>query len=202
MKKYLADSPGFTLIEIVVAMGLAVIVFTVLVLFESQFNNATLFISQELNNQQGLDQTFSQVMSAIRSAGQSSVGSYPIESASSTSFVFYSDINNDGLFERVRYTITSSTLEQGTVKPTGNPLVYVTSTEAVRELVMNVLPASSTFTYFDANYTGTQNPMTYPIDVSKIRLVRLNLIVDQNINSSPKPIVFSQLVDIRNLRSN
>ena len=83
-------------------------------------------------------------------------------------------------------------------------MAYVTSTEIVTTEINNLILATSTpfFSYYDTNYTGTQPSMSYPLNISQIRLVRFSFFADINPSSSPEPEFFSQLVDIRNLRSN
>ncbi len=188
--------------ELIVSVAVMVIIIAALGIFERQFYNVGTFINQELSNRQGLEQIFAQLVTDIRSASPSSLGAYPIEIASSTSFIFYSDVDRDSLFDRVRYTITSSTLERGVIKPAGNPLVYATSSETITTLVSNVIAAISNFEYFDTNYTGAEPAMTAPINILNIRLIRLTLAADLNPSIAPQPTIFSNTIDIRNLRSN
>ncbi len=145
---------GVTIIELVVVLGFSVIVVMVAALIEDQLTRVAGFVNQELSNQQGLEQVFQEFQTNARSMGPSSIGAYPIEQATANNLVFYSDVDVDGVYERVRYTINSSTLEQGIIKPTGNPLVYATSSEKVRTLATGVLAASSSFSYFGSTYTG------------------------------------------------
>jgi len=198
------DHLGFSLVEVLIAIAIAVGFIFAIVAFQGNFKSLQNFASQKLQSQQDIDQTVQIMTTAIRSAGPSSIGSYPIESAGTSSFVFYSDINKDGLYERVRYFLGTSTIQEGITEPSGNPLSYVTSTEVITSEVNDIIPSTSTplFSYYDANYTGTQLPMSYPLDVSKIRLVQFLFLADVNASSSPGPDFFSQMVDIRNLRSN
>ena len=193
---------GVTLLELVIAMGLSAIILLFVGAMQDQLSRVAGFIQAELSNQQGLEEVMTTLVRETRSAGPSSIGSYPIESATSSQFVFFSDIDGDGLFERVRYTITSSTLVKGVTKPTGNPLVYATSSETARTLVTNVLAASSSFIYFDEDYTGTQSPLPAPIIVMRIRMVQVNLYADLSPSTAPQPSFFTNTITIRNLRSN
>lgn len=161
-------------------------------------------VNQQLKTRRDIDATLQTIITDIRSAGLSGSGSYAIESAASTSLVFYSDVDQDGAFERVRYAIGTSTVIRGVVEPTGNPVIYPTSTESVATMVYYVVPSTSTplFAYYDANYTGSQTALTEPIDITKIRAVSLNLFVDIEPGKSPKPLFFSHTITIRNLRTN
>ena len=134
--------------------------------------------------------------------GPSSLGDYPLSLASSTAITFYSDIDEDGIFERVRYYFTTSSLMKAVIQPTGNPLVYATSSETVRTIVQNVLVASSSFSYFGTNYTGVEAPMAQPVDPQSVRIVRVDLYADISPSTAPQPTYFSNTMTIRNLRSN
>jgi prepilin-type N-terminal cleavage/methylation domain-containing protein len=197
-----AANNGFTLLEVVVAMGIAAIVMTVLGTTINQLGKVNTFVSEELANRQGLEQVFEMMITEMRSMGPSSIGDYPVKSASSTEIIFYSDVDGDGVYERLRYYFTSSTLSRGLLKPTGNPLVYATSSETSRIMVTGLIAASSSFTYYDSNYSGTQLPLTYPIDVSVVRLVGVSVYADVQSSLAPQPTIFTDTIAIRNLRTN
>jgi prepilin-type N-terminal cleavage/methylation domain-containing protein len=202
IKEHGGARQGMSLLEVVIAMGLSAVVLVFVGMMQSQLTRVAGFIKDELSNQQGLEEVMTTFVSEVRSAGPSSVGGYAIESGSSTQFVFFSDIDGDGLFDRVRYTLTSSTLVKGTTKPSGNPLTYATSSEKTRTLVTNVLPASSTFIYYDTDYTGSELPLTAPVTIERVRIVQLNLYADLSPSTAPQPSFFTETVTIRNLRSN
>jgi len=202
---------GFTMIELVIVIGLVTIISLVVGIFSLDVARVGSFIEKSLQNQQSLEVTFQAMDSEVRSMGPSSLGAYPIESVSTTSLVFFGDIDRNGVFDRVRYflpisatTTVTSTLQKGIIVPTGNPLVYATSSEKITVVLRNVIiPTSSpTFEYFDATYTGSQVAMSYPIDINKIRLIRVNVSADVNPGVTPKATFYTTTINIRNLRSN
>jgi hypothetical protein len=141
----------------------------------------------------------------IRSASASGNGSYAIESATTSSFVFYSDINKNGNVERVRYFLGTSTIYKGITQPNGTPATYPTSSEIVLDIIDNIVTSTastSLFRYYDSSYTGTQSSMASPIDISKIRLIGITFSADIKPSQAPGAEFFSTLVDIRNLRDN
>jgi len=204
MKQSPHNRSGFSLVEILIASLIAVSFIFLLLAFQGNLSSLQSFTSQKLQSAQDITQTIQLMTTAIRSAGPSSIGGYPIESASTSSFVFYSDIYKNGLFQRIRYFLGTSTLQEGITEPTGDPFAYVTSTEVVTTQMNDLILATSTpfFTYYDANYTGTQSPMSYPLNISQIRIVQFTFSANVNSSGSPSPDYFSQMVDIRNLRSN
>ena len=203
----LIPASGFSLIEVVVAMGIAAIVFLMVGVLGNQFSIVSNFVNQKLQNEGRAQSALQTMVREIRSAGPSAIGGFAIESATPSSFIFFSDIDGDGLVERVRYflstsTAATSTISKGIVKPAGNPLAYVTSTEAMSPIITDSVSTSTIFSYFDANYTGTENSLPSPIDPSKIRIIKIEVMVDVNPGKNPSPTYFTNSVMIRSLRSN
>lgn len=196
---------GFSLFEVVLVIGVSALVIFVIGSFSSNLNVIKNLVSQKLQSRSDVDQALQVMTTEIRSAGPSSLGSYPVEAASTSSFTFFSDINKNNFFYRVRYFLGTSTVQKGIVMPTGNPLTYVTSTEIVSTVVTDVTFPSSTqplFNYYDSSYTGSQAPLSSPIDITKIRTVQISLSVDTATSTAPRAEFFTATVGIRNLKTN
>lgn len=193
---------GFTFIEVVIVIAIFAVIFTAIASFGQNTSLLSNLINKSLQVEQDLRQTFQILVTEIRSAGPSGLGAYPIESAVTSSLTFFSDIDEDGVFERVRYFVGTSTLEKGVIEPAGNPLVYATSSETLKTTVNYLLITTSTFEYYDANYTGSEAPLSVPIDVTKIRIVKVTVTADVNPGVAPKPVTFTNTINVRNLRSN
>lgn len=198
------DRRGFSLSEIILSIGIFASVIFVVGSFRNNISVLENISSQKLQSRQDIEQTIQILTTEIRSAAPSSLGEYPIQSAATSSFVFFSDIDKDGLYERVRYTFVTSTIEKGVVKPSGNPLSYNTSTENVVRVMENILTSSTipVFQYYDDTYTGVEMSMASPISVPDVRIVKFSVFADINPQKSPVPLFFSQTINIRNLRSN
>src|SRR3989344_2719924 len=171
---------GFSVLEIIFALAIFASISLVVINLKSSVGIIDNLVNQRLQSQQDMNQAFQIFSNAVRSAGPSSIGAYPIEAASTSSFSFYSDVDKDGLFERVRYFLVTSTVQQGIIKPAGNPLVYTTSTETTITLIANVTQSTSTaiFSYYDSTYTGSEAALTLPIDASKVRAVKISVYID------------------------
>ena len=128
-------------------------------------------------------------------------GAYVINQAEASSFIFYSDIDNDGLKEKVRYFLIGTTLQKGVIKPTGSPLSYNPLNETISTLAEN-LTNVSIFDYYDKFYDGTTAPLSLPVNTSDIRLIKITIIIDKDPNRSPTAMTFSTEVSIRNLKDN
>ncbi len=192
--------------EVLIVVAIAASLVIIASNFSGNVNDLNILISQQLQSKSDTAQTLQIMTSEIRSASLSQNGSYPIDAAGTSSFAFYSDINKDGRVEHVRYFLSSSTIYKGVIAPTGTPATYPTSSEVVTDVIDNVTLASSTplFSYYDANYTGTQSALTIPVSVSAIRLVGISFFSSSGASAqqSQPPQYFSALIDIRNLRSN
>ncbi len=195
---------GWSLLEIIVGLAISMGVILVLTQFVGIISNIQGFLDRKLRPQQDVESTLQSMVTEVRSMGPSAAGAYPLESAGTSTIVFYSDINQNGTFERVRYTIATNTLQKGVTVPVGNPPTYPTSTgEVVTVVVPNTIASSSSFAYFDTNYTGTQPAISFPItDPTIVRSVQIILTADVSTSTSPKPTTFTDFVTIRNLRSN
>jgi hypothetical protein len=202
MKHIIRSRVGLSLFEIVLTIGMAATLVTVAIRFGVALSNLGALIGHQTQAIGNVNLGFQVMITDIRSIGPSSLGSYAIESAATSSFIFYSDVDQDGIFDRVRYFFGTSTLNRGVVKPVGSPLVYSTSSEIIVTAIPNVIVKSSTIDYFDTNYTGTQSPLTSPIDPLAVRVVRPTIVADVSTSTGPKPVTVSQTITIRNLRSN
>lgn len=144
------------------------------------------------------------LLTEIRSSSPGANGAYPLISAATSSIHFYFDKNGDGQTEKIGYTLSSTTLYRSTISATGNPPVYLGTNQSTTTLMVNVRNSTSTalFQYFDQYYTGTSSPMSLPIDILSVRLVKLNLTLDIDPRISPAPRTYTVQAGLRNLKTN
>lgn len=196
---------GFSLIEVIIVVGLLAIFAGLVGEFQAKifkFNGAFQsgnFIGTDSQN------IIKSVAGEIRSMSPSSAGAYPIEVASTSTFSFYNDVDNDGLKEHIRYFVASSTLMRGIIKPSGTPAVYDLVSEQFITLMSNVQnkPSEPIFNYYDSGYSESNpNPLTYPINILNIRLVEVSVILGGEADKLLAPVSVSTKVSIRNLKDN
>jgi type II secretory pathway component PulJ len=191
---------GFTFLEIIIAVGLSALVVLAVGKFAGTITNIGVLLNSGLQANQDLTSVFRTITTDMRGMELSAAGGYPIEAASTSSLTFFSDIDQNGTAERVRYFLGTSTLEQGITKAATSSPWYPTSTEVVSVIVPNVLIASSSFQYFGVGYSGTSSPLAMPALITDIRVVKLTLASELSTSTAPRPAVFSTTVTIRNLR--
>ena len=200
MQTRIRNNKGFTLVEVLISIAIFVgIAFIIGTFMKSIFDYQLLF-TQQLSAQQEIEQTFATMVPELRSMVPSALGGYAIGSVSTSSIVFYGDVNGDGVSDQIRYFLNGTTLEKGIIQATGNPPVYNGASEIINDIAHNVVVGTPIFSYYDANFTGSEAAMTYPIKISDIRLVRISLTLrDPN---KTTPLSASTDVVPRNLRTN
>jgi len=200
-KKILNKNFGFTIIETLFGISIFIIVTILVTLFSRNLWIYNSFITGGLAETDAGRTVLKTLTSDIRTASSANNGAYPIAEASTTSFSFYSDIDDDGLKEKIRYFLSGTSLQKGVIKPTGTPLVYHPEDEKITILI-DKLTNSLLFEYYDTSYEGTTTPLSFPINVPKIRLVKVTIIIDKDPNRAPLPMTFSTQVSMRNLKDN
>ncbi len=201
---YKTGEAGFTLLELMLALGIVSLVMVAVtsVLITGIRYNGVIF--DQLSAQSDGRKAVVQMIDDMRRAESSSTGAYAIAAASSTEFIFFANIDNDTARERVRYTLTATTVEKGIIKATGTPLTYPTSSEkklTIAKFVTNQSGNVPLFTYFPGSYAGTSTPLTYPLVLTNIRLAKVKITIEKDANKSPVPITVEGTAEIRSLKT-
>ncbi|KKR48592.1 MAG: hypothetical protein UT86_C0004G0078 [Candidatus Magasanikbacteria bacterium GW2011_GWC2_40_17] len=191
---------GFTLIEVLVSLGIFILFITVAALFISTIFSSNNIIYNQLTAQKEARRVAADFVKELRNASASSIGSYMVAEATPTSFAFYSDIDSDSYAEKVRYFVSGSLFKKGVIKPSGNPLSYNDSTEVITGVVHDLTADQQPFSYFNKNYTGLGSALSFPINVLDVRMVQMSLVIDQKPGLSPLPITINAKAEIRNLK--
>jgi hypothetical protein len=202
-KKKTIKTTGVTLIELLVVVVILFVISFAFGKFQKDIFASNDEYTHRLYAEQEARTSLKNLIAELRSAEQSNTGDYPIILASSSAITFFSDIDGDGLQERIRYYLDGTTLHKAVLKPTGSPYSYIESNETNSYEINNVVtPGGQIFSYYDRNYTGTSSALSFPVNISSIRLVKVNITIDANPTRSPEPITFESQVTIRNLKDN
>lgn len=203
-KKEMNRQRGFTFIEAMFSLG---IFLAILVGFGALQQNTFKYTSQvqtSFKNSLEVRKVLRPFSDEVRAAANSETGDFVIAEASTSTFAFYSDIDDDDIIEKVRYFITGTSFRKGVISPTGTPFIYDDNDEVLHHVVYDVTNSSDIFSYYDTNYTGTttDTPLSYPITPSDVRLIKIELTVDSDPNREPDPITVTTQSAIRNLKDN
>jgi prepilin-type N-terminal cleavage/methylation domain-containing protein len=194
---------GFTLIEVVITMAIMALIMLAMGAMGSRILRLRTAVTGAVLSQEAINQIITPLMIELRSMQPSNTGSFPIESASTSSLIFYSDTNKDGMVERLRYFLQGNILKRGIVVPSGNPVTYNLANEKINNFLSNLTPdTNGIFAYYadatDINGVALASPPT----TSAVKVVKLIFIVDQNPGQAPGPLRFNTSISPRNLRSN
>lgn len=186
---------GFTLVEILVAIFIITLIGLAIVNFQIDIFNLNKISSKNLNAQTDARKALKVLSAELRSMSPSDNGSYAIALTSTSSITFYVDMDSDNSKEQIRYFQDGTNLKKGITKPTGT--VYNIANETVTNLVSDLANSSSTpiFDYYDTHYDGTTNPLSIPINIPSVRLIKINILINNNINVTTQ-------VSLRNLKDN
>ena len=164
----MSKQKGFALVELLVAMFILVSIGAVSAWFARNVIVYNASSHDSLVAQLEGRRVIKTMVPELRTTFPSAFGSYPIESVSGDSIVFYADISGGSDTERVRYFLDTPTrtLRKGVTALSGNPPVYDTQNETLFTLITEVAndPSTPVFEYFDADYAGTTTPLALPAD--------------------------------------
>jgi prepilin-type N-terminal cleavage/methylation domain-containing protein len=198
----LLKTKGVTLVEMMVSIAIISLITIAIGNFSGDIFSYNKTVSYSLSAQQDARQVLRVFSAELRSASPSANGSYALEEVGVNAIKFYSDVDKDGAVEQVRYYLSGSSLMKDVKEPSGNPATYngaAVTTTLVKYLANGATPI---FTYFDTNYGGVGASLTQPVDANVIRLVKINLQIEQDPNKSPNVINVTTQVSIRNLKDN
>lgn len=197
-------SRGITLVEMVVAMSIFSVVGVIVAMFGRDIFSFNSFIQSDLNAQFEGRRAVVRMISEMREMSQSSLGAYPIATAGTSTLVFFSDIDADSVKEQVRYYIQGQQIIRGVIEPVGNPPVYNVGSMLTRTVISDIGNGTSTplFQYYDTGYAGTTTPLATPVDISSIRLIQINALVDSVSSRGNSQLMITSQVTPRNLKDN
>ena len=138
-----------------------------------------------------------------REAQTPSDSEYGVYLADDLELQFYADINSQPGPERIHYFLNDAQLVKGTLNPstTEEPWEYngTEQTQVIAKQIRNA-DGSPIFRYYDLD----GNELTsLPLDLTdrkSIRRIKVNLVVDSDLNEQPEAMEIESDVQLRNLR--
>ena len=136
----------------------------------------------------------------------------PIEEATRQSIIFYADISDEPINnreEKIQYLLYNGYLLRGfayfdNASQSYDALPDLTSynpggsnpgIQAIAQYVVN--DSDPVFYYYDQNYTGSENPLSYPINLGSVKVIRVHLEIDIN-SRPPEPYIHETTIQLRN----
>jgi prepilin-type N-terminal cleavage/methylation domain-containing protein len=200
---HLKNKNGFTLAEMIVVVAIASAIFLAVFNLGQNIFSFNSESQKNLSAQTGARRILKTMVKELRSASPSSLGAYPIVSAGTSSLVFFSNIDNDSYKEQIKYFLENKELKKSVIKPSGSPLSYNPANAQVISLISDINNGSDPiFSYFDSNFTGTSSPLVQPVNISAIRLIKIEVKIEKDPNKSFGPVIAESQVFLRNLKDN
>jgi len=191
------------MVEIIVSLGIFSILALVILGWQKDIFSINALFTKRLTSQEDIRKVIKNFIAETRTAQLSEAGSYPLETANKDTFTFYSDIDYDGIKEKVRYFLNNHQLKKGVIEPSGQPPVYNPDNETVVISAKNIINNNDeVFLYYDKDYDGDDSPLSQPVNILNVRLVQITLTVDEDPNRPPDPITETSQTSIRNLKDN
>lgn len=194
MLNNIIKNKGYTLVEILVTMSL----FTVLTLMSGNYIitgfKATTFEKEQSEAIVNARKILKALEVEVRGAINSEQGAYPITLIDNDEFIFYSDIDNDGQSEKIRYYSNDLLLMKEVTEPgaandySGAPVSSIAS-----EYLNN--QDEDVFTFYDSDYNPT-------LTINNVRLVKIILKINVTPAVAPNDFYVETDVTLRNLKSN
>lgn len=194
MKKCNKKYRGFSLVEMLVALAIFSAISLILATFLSQSLKSYRIRKEESEEQQ-------KASHIMREFEKTTRASTKILTANQNELKFYRyfDLNSSSPTQ-IRYFIDGNQFKIGQTEPVGvEPnITYPQSSENIHLIVEDVENPNLIFEYYD----GEKVTLTAPIDITKIRLIKLTISLDQDINKPPAAITETTEVSLRNLKDN
>jgi len=91
------------MLELVITIGIFALISVFFLTFQSDVFSLNSLVTNTFSSQQESQQLLVAFINEVRPASNSGTGAYPIAEATSNAFTFYTDIQNVGVKQRIRY---------------------------------------------------------------------------------------------------
>lgn len=199
------NNKGFSLIEVIVALFITSIIGAGVITLQYTVGRSQLDAFRNYVNTDEADRVVTDIITELRNARQGDNGAYPIDTTDDSEIIFFSDINHDGLTERVRYTLTGNTLEKGTITPSGNPIEYLIGNEVTRTISGNIRNNTDPVFYYingDWPEDTVNNPLFPQYRLADTRSVSVRLLINSNPTITDSNYLAESFTNIRILKDN
>lgn len=198
---------GFSIIEFIFAIVIATLIIFIITLFAKNIISLNTSAQSSMTAMLESRKILSVMVAEVRSTVPSALGSYPIESASTSTVIFFADVNSDNIADRIRYFIdpvTKKSVRRGVVLATGEPPSYNPGSETFSTLVTDLSNGTSTalFEYYNGSYAGTSSPLSIPVSIPAIRLIKITIKIERDPSRAPELMTLSSQAELRNLKDN
>lgn len=191
---------GFTLIETLMTIFIfSVIMVAAVAMFASLYKDQAADIAK-IESTEKASNAVEIMAKEIRKINRGENGNYFFQVVQSQRLVFFSDVDNDSLTEKIEYILDGTELKRQLTEP-GADADYSggATTTIVADNVRN--GADAVFDYYNSSYTGSGSSLTEPVNAVEVSLVEINLDISTNLQSLSSPIHVETKIHPRNLKN-
>ncbi|PCI89594.1 hypothetical protein COB18_03480 [Candidatus Kaiserbacteria bacterium] len=196
--KHIQSQRGFTLIETLVLLFVFVIILGAIVsslIFAYRGQRFALEQAEATRSARiGMEST----IRALREMSTADDGAYPVISMATSSVAFYSDYDNDGRIERIRYFLDGADYKRGVTESSGTPLVYSLDDEVIKILsdnVRNNVVDVPVFTYYDQDGVVISNYAA----IDTVTFIVVRVLVNIHPERAPNDFELRSSATLRNI---
>jgi len=191
------NSTGFTLLEVLVVLSITTIMVLVIaniIVNFYDYNSYTVAQTSELfEARQGMQL----MVRDLREMTFADNGQFPLVETSSTSILFFSDIDRDDSVELVRYELNGTTLNKYVYNAVGTSYSTTTPDETLvlSSYVQNELETTPIFRYYDLD----GNLALSSTSVADLRYIAIDLIINVDPIRNPGEFTLRSSAALRNI---
>lgn len=201
-----SNNRGFTLIEVLITSVIFSMVITTAYFFWQFFNENYQFT---LEQSQNLDESYNaltRIVRELREIETAQGGSFELELTHDQELIFYADVDQDNISERIRYWLDTTNLKRGITEPSGDPIIYDSNNESVSIIAKNIANNLDPIFYYYNNewpQDTINNPLAIGERLLSTKLITVTISVKADIeNLRQDPVMLSQSVSLRRLKNN
>ncbi len=190
---------GFTIIEVITLVTVLVIILVAIVAAVRYTYRGQRFAFEQADATRSARSGIERAVRDMREASYADDGAYPIVSIAATSTTFYSDYDNDGKVERIRYFLDDTDFKRGITESAGDPPAYATATESVTlvsDNVRNTALGTPIFTYYDTDGALMSDYSA----VGDVGFVVASLVVNLHPERAPEDYELRSSAALRNIK--
>ena len=190
---------GLTLLEAVIFLGILILIISAVVATLRYVYRGQRFVFEQADATRSARSGIEQTVRHLREASYADNGAYPIVAMDNTSVTFYSDYDNDGRIERIRYFLDNTYFKRGIIESAGDPPTYNSGSEVVTvisENVRNTAVGTQLFTYYDRSGAI----MSDYSDLDALAFVVVRLVVNLHPERAPDDFELRSSASLRNIR--
>ena len=185
---------GFTLLEIIVVMSIFILIFIIGSEFIIKGFKSISFGSEQATAINHARKAMENLSVDLREAKKSEKGDYPLLVIEPQNFVWYGDIDNNGVTEKIRYFLDNTELKKTIIEPgLDNNYDGIGTTQAISKYVNN--QSENIFTYYDSDNNETNL-------INGIRLINIKLKINVTPEIAPGDYYIESDIQLRNLKDN